>query len=284
MNKILPAFFLVIITYSAYSQNESLDHSSDKSGKMYFYWGWNSSAYTKSDIKFTGTDYDFTLSNVIAKDRQSKFKLDTYFNPVKFTIPQTNFRIGYYLNDRWDISMGFDHMKYVVQANQSVEINGYINNISGTYDGVYSNEDIIISTGFLRFEHTDGLNYVNAEIRHTDKIFEYRNWEASLKEGVGFGILRPRTNTKLLNKPRYDEFHVAGYGLGAIIGLNISFQDKFFVQNEYKWGYINMPDIRTTMSSSDKASQSFYFSQINIVFGGMIRINRSSRERSRNEK
>ena len=27
------------------------------------------------------------------------------------TIPQYNFRLGYYLNDHWNVSLGIDHMK-----------------------------------------------------------------------------------------------------------------------------------------------------------------------------
>ena len=44
-----------------------------------------------------------------------------------------------------------------------------------------------------------------------------------LKEGFGIGLLVPRTNTKLLNNETYDKFHFFGYGLGAILELNISF-------------------------------------------------------------
>jgi hypothetical protein len=37
-----------------------------------------------------------------------------------------------------------------------------------------------------------------------------------------------------------------------------------------KAGVINMPDIRTTSSSSDHAHQQFMFYQNNIVFGALI--------------
>jgi len=87
---------------------------------------------------------------------------------------------------------------------------------------------------------------------------------------LGAGILVPKTNTTLLNFKRYDEFHLAGYGIDAIVGLNVTFFNFFFVQSEFKQGYINMPDIRTTIFDSDRASQHFSFSQFNIVFGTNI--------------
>ena len=85
--------------------------------RMYFYWGWNSGHFTKSNIRFKGPDYDFTLKKSIAKDRQTKFSTK-YFNPAHITIPQYNFRVGYYIRENWDFSFGIDHMKYVLQNNQ----------------------------------------------------------------------------------------------------------------------------------------------------------------------
>ena len=40
-----------------------------------------------------------------------------------------------------------------------------------------------------------------------------------------------------------------------------------------------MPDIRTTMSKADKASQSFFFSQLNIVFGVKINLGKKAKDK-----
>ena len=161
-------------------------------------------------------------------------------------------------------------MKYVVQTDQVVKISGRIDGSQSVYDGYYSNEDIRLTKDFLQFEHTDGLNFLNFELRRFDEIYRIHSLIINLTEGVGAGILFPRTNTTLLNNPRYDEFHLAGYGLSAVIGLNVKFYKYFFVQSEFKEGFINMPDIRTTQSSTGKASQYFFFSQLNLVFGAHI--------------
>lgn len=86
-------------------------------------------------------------------------------------------------------------------------------------------------------------------------------------EGVGLGLMIPKTNASLLNNPRYDEFHSAGNGVNAVVGLQINLGKYFFILSELKGGFIHMPDIRTTLSPIDKASQHFFFSQANIVFG-----------------
>jgi hypothetical protein len=45
-------------------------------------------------------------------------------NPARMTIPQTNFRLGYFINDHYS-SYWVDHMKYVLQ-NQVANFNGFI--------------------------------------------------------------------------------------------------------------------------------------------------------------
>ena len=238
--------------------------------KFYFYWGWNRGWFTDSDISFKGENYAFTLSNVIAKDRQSPLNLNTYLNPANITIPQYNFRVGYFLNKHYNLSFGIDHMKYVVQQNQNVTINGQIQESETAYDGTYQDDQIQIQSSFLKFEHTDGLNYFNFDLRRSDELIKAKNICLTITEGFGLGGLLPKTNAKLLQNQRHDNFHLSGYGLNIFTGLNLSFFDKFYIQTEVKGGFIHMPSIRTTPNKIDKASQHFFFSQINIVFGGYI--------------
>lgn len=242
-----------------------------RKGNFFIYWGWNRAAYTTSDIYFSGNDYDFTLENVVAKDRQSPFSAKLYFSPNTLSIPQYNLRIGYFFHDKYTISIGADHMKYVMEQFQTVKINGTIAN-GTSFDGTYNDSDIEMSEDFLKFEHTDGLNYENIEVRRFDVIFGRKNFSFAANEGLGIGVLVPRTNTTLMNNARYDEFHLAGYGLSTVLALNATFFKYFFVQMEWKGGFIHMPDIRTTMYKSDRASQHFLFSQYNVVFGGNFRI------------
>lgn len=246
-------------------------------GKFFVYWGWNWASYTDSDIRFKGDNYDFTLSKVKAQDRPTKFSFNDYFNPGRLTIPQTNYRIGYFFKENYTISIGVDHMKYVMIADQDAIIKGDINVGNTKYDGTYTNESINLAEDFLRFEHTDGLNYVNVELKRFDDISKWfglqsENLQINVTEGVGAGILYPRTNTTLLGNERHDDFHLSGYGMSIGAGLNISFLKHFFIQADLKGGYINMGDIKTTLSSADKASQSFYFFQNNILIGGKFRL------------
>lgn len=241
-------------------------------GTWFIYWGWNQDAYSHSDIRFTGNDYDFTLYDVKAIDRQEPFSSRVYLNPSKMTIPQYNLRIGYFFNDHYQISLGDDHMKYVMSNSQTVKMDGYIHNSGTSYDGYYHDDAIDLKPEFLQFEHTDGLNYENVEVRRFDVLFGRKHFALSVNEGFGVGVLVPRTNTTLMNFKRYDEFHLAGYGFAGVVSLNMTFFKYFFIQSEVKGGFIHMPDIRTTEFKADRASQHFFFAQGNFVLGANFRL------------
>ena len=276
---------MVVLTFCVFSQyafSQEIVANPEKytaknKGKFYIFWGGNRESYSKSDIRFKGEDYDFTLYDVASHDKPKGFHID-YFNPTRMTIPQTNFRIGYFISDKYNISIGFDHMKYVMHNDRRVAYSGYYPN-AGSYNENPANGHLTLDEDFLLFEHTDGLNYVNTEISRVDDITKYISktintdkFQINVTEGIGGGFLYPKTNTTLLGKERYDEFHVSGYGLSAKVGLNVTFFKYFFIQTELKGGYIEMNDIRTTKNKSDSAEQNFWFLQRILVVGGIFRL------------
>lgn len=268
--------------FNAYSQEkEPVRYTDSNKGKVFFSWGGNRANFSTSDITFTGEDYNFTLSNVRARDKPKGYHID-YINPVNLTIPQTNAKIGYFISDKYAVSLALDHMKYVANQNQIVSINGEINLLEeeagSLFNNTYNNDFIQLTDNFLRFEHTDGLNYIHAEILRYDDIsslFKIRNtdiFQLKLVEGFGGGVLYPKTNATLFSRQRADEFHVSGYGLSANLGLNFLFFKYFFMQLDLTGGYIDLGDIRTTLNSNDRASQNFFFLQRIVKFGGIFRL------------
>ena len=274
-------FTLSGISTGVYAQENTANpskYTAHNKGKFYVYWGGNRESFSRSDIHFKGANYDFTLYDVSAHDKPKGWQID-YLNPGRMTIPQTNFRMGYFISDHYNVSLGLDHMKYVMYQDRIVDYTGTYPN-QGSYNEVVPGNpnQVNLTTDFLKFEHTDGLNYINTEFCRVDDLSKYLSigntdkFQVNLTEGLGAGILFPKTNATLLEKPRHDDFHVAGYGVSGKVGLNLTFYKYFFVQAELKAGYINMPDIRTTQDSADKASQHVLFVQRIIVFGGIFKL------------
>ena len=277
---------MVVLTFCVFSQytfsQETVEnpekYTSKNKGKFYVFWGGNRESYSKSDIRFKGADYDFTIYNVSAHDKPKGYHID-YVNPARMTIPQTNLRIGYFINDHYNISIGLDHMKYVMYNDRRVDYSGYYpEEGNNTFGETISDDELLLTEDFLLFEHTDGLNYINTEISRVDDISgliglpNTDKFQINLTEGIGGGFLYPKTNTTLLGKDRYDEFHISGYGLSAKVGLNFTFFKYFFIQTELKGGYIEMNDIRTTKDKADSAEQNFWFFQRIIAVGGIFRL------------
>jgi len=257
-------------------------YTAHNKGKFFVSWGGNRESYSKSDVTFSGKDYNFTVKDMSAHDKPKGWHVD-YVNPARMTIPQTNLRLGYFINDHYSIAIGVDHMKYVMTQNQTANVTGDVNlpltDPGSVHNGIYNNTPVDFSDmTFLTYEHTDGLNYVHTEVSRFDDISSWFGLpnidkvQINLTEGLGFGLLYPKTNTMLLGKERHDDFHVSGFGTSAKVGLNITFFKHFYIQGELKGGYINMQDIRTTQSTDDKASQDFLFFQRIIAFGGIFRI------------
>ncbi|CAM3974776.1 hypothetical protein FLCU109888_11950 [Flavobacterium cucumis] len=277
-------FLMAVLSFCVFSQytfsQETVEnpekYTSKNKGKFFIFWGGNRESYSKSDIRFKGADYDFTLYDVTAHDKPKGWHID-YFNPARMTIPQTNLRIGYFISDHYNISIGVDHMKYVMDNDRRVNYSGNYPN-PGSYNENPANGQLTLDEAFLLFEHTDGLNYINTEIARVDDIshlFGLPNtdkFQINLTEGLGAGILLPKTNVTLLGKERHDDFNVAGFGLSAKAGLNFTFFKHFFVQTELKGGFIEMNNIRTTQSKADSAEQNFWFFQQIITVGGIFRL------------
>lgn len=251
-------------------------YTADNKGKFFIYWGANRGYYSSSDIHFKGDDFDFTVHNATAHDKPKGWHLD-YINPTRMTIPQTNFRAGYFFTDKYSVSFGFDHMKYVMTQNQETYVSGTYPN-RGSYDEVLENGNTKLTEKFLKFEHTDGLNYVNIELaRHEDisKFAGIYNTDAvqfNALAGVGAGILFPRTNATVLGRERNDEFKVAGFGVSVKGGVNVTLFKHFFVQYETKIGYINVLKTPITTNKNEYAKHDFTFLESVLVVGGIFRL------------
>jgi hypothetical protein len=281
--KLYSIIALMIFITNGYSQDINTPINTDhKKGEFFFAWGYNWSWYSNSDIKFEGENYNFELKSVEATDRQTPFTFEKYFRFNSITIPQYNLRLGYYFKTNYSISIGIDHMKYVARSGQAVKISGIIENSGTIYDGVYNNKTVLLEEFFLEFEHTDGLNYINAEIRRFDDLFAlHKSIKMNLFYGTGIGFIYPKTNSLLLNNDRYDQFNLAGYGLHALFGVGFTFFKHLIIKTELKGGYVNMSNIRTTLNKSDSASQSFFFGQYNFSLGGSFNLCENKQKKKR---
>jgi hypothetical protein len=203
---------------------------------MYLQWGYNTEWYTQSNIHFRMSNgNDFTLHNVRAKDKPD---LDAvYKSPGDISIPQYNYRIGFYLNKSLtrSIELNFDHAKYVVTDFQKVRVTGIIDKQQIDADSILNPET------FLHLEHTDGANWLHLNYAEQISLMQSAKKQRDLlrliwKAGAGINI--PRTDFTWKGERFNNNFHIAGYNISVEAGLRYYFSKRFFLESTLKSGYV----------------------------------------------
>lgn len=263
------------------------DFKIHEKGKWFVTWGYNRSWFENSDIHLTGQGHDFILYNVVAKDRPSALSTD-YINPTTWSIPQFNFRAGYFFANKYSVSMGWDHMKYVAVNYQTLKMYGYLDpskvpdpimktnmeTTNATYapNGLYNNTEVIMAPEtFLSYEHTDGFNYATVDLERYNKLWQsakYNKLAVTIITGVGAGIIVPRTDARLFGSGRNHFWNIAGWGAHAKIGIEINLLKNVYLQSDLKYGYVQMNDVHTSNHYNiDKAHQTIVFYENSWLLG-----------------
>lgn len=266
----------------------------DKKQSWNFQWGYNRDYFTQSDINFRGPGYNYSLKAVDAKDKPEAFKAEVYLNPTKFEIPQYNLKFTYFFTDRFFLSFGQDHMKYVVTPGQPVKFSGYIDPLViqknqlalspeaaffiylfpehiQSMAGYHGGEEVITLTpDILKYEHTDGLNLIFADFGWNTPIYTSEDGQSgvSLIASVGGGPVICRSDVRVLGKGQNNNFHLSGYGVSGYIGSRYDFSRTYFLELGAKAGYIDLINVYTS-GGSNRASQNFGFLEL-IVSGGIV--------------
>lgn len=251
--------------------------------RAYVYWGYNRSFFTKSDIHFHGNGYDVTVFDAKAKDRPSKFSFKTYFDITRLWIPQYNFRFGLYLKKNFHLTIGMDHLKYVMNQNQIARVSGFIDPvISNEFAGVYNNQQVELTTDFLRFEHTNGLNLLTIDAEYLLPIYHHKDW-IHVGWNVGFGgmFVITKTDVKLVGLGRDNRFHLSGYSLPFKTGPRIDIWRYFFFAFEVKGGYMHLPNVILNNNNTDLANHNFGFVEYYGVFGVSCRFTKEANKISK---
>jgi len=282
MHKLSGLFFLLLFFPNFISLTCIGDEvpKENKKGSLYFYWGYNRSFYSKTNLHFNGPNYDFSLYDLKGTDRPSPFG-SVYFNPATFSVPQYNFRLGYLLTNRIAISGGMDHMKYVVTQDQPTEISGVITkNASEKYAGSYLNQPINLSEDLLKFEHTNGFNYVSLDFEYQQPIVRILNDNISilLNTGIGGVWVVTKTDVRVMGDGLDNDFHVAGYALSFKAGPRIEFKEHLFLAGELKGGYATLPSVLIKNDAPEVGNHNLGFLEYYIVLGTNFRIKKSDKK------
>jgi len=273
-------FLCYFICFNIAQSQEPQEYS--KKNSFYLYWGYNRSAYLKSNVHFNGPNYDFTLYDIKATDRPAKFGW-VYLNPTTITVPQYNFRIGYFIKERVAFSIGIDHLKYVVTQNQETTISGIITeSASSEFEGTYLNEPIILEKELLEFEHSDGLNLVTLDVEYLFPFKKLRTKRISTYWNFGLGGIWvvTKTNVKVFGDGLDNDFHIAGYTLAGKTGPRIEFMNRIFLLCEVKGGYASLNSVLIKNAEPEIGDHNISYIEYYVALG----VNWSFKKKSKRKK
>ena len=270
MKNWLAIYILIALQPALAQQNYSFKKKqSTQKGAIYFFWGYNRSVFSKSNIKFTGPGYNFTIFDATAHDNPSR-DLKTYVNPATLSVPQFNIRLGYYYKEKYDISLGYDHMKYVMTDNQTAILSGTIDPLANIYlQGTYDFSPAKLTPRAIHYENSNGLNYVSAQIQHTNYFFRSKDRKHYLQYRFGLGLGGVITQTDFVwnNVSNSTDLKFTGFGGSTHAGIRADFFNRFFVQSKWSVGYINLPNLQTIKLTENRAKQQFVYADMQIVAG-----------------
>lgn len=248
-----------------------------RQGSLFFYWGYNRSFYSATNLHFTGPNYDFTVYRLKGTDRPSRFGR-VYFDITTFTVPQYNYRLGYYFTDRLAVSLGMDHMKYVVQQDQWTTMSGVIKKeASATYAGAYLHQPVQLTPDLLTFEHTNGFNFASLDVEYLQPLF--RVWKDRLSFSWNLGIggvwVVTKTDVRVMGDGLDNDFHVAGYAMAAKTGPRVDVLKRFFVAGELKAGYASIPSVLIKNAEPEIGDHNLEFLEYYVVAGVNFRLRKA---------
>lgn len=274
--------FLSAFSFAQETAAGFFHNGNSKKGNIFITWGYNRAYYNHSDIHFKGDGYDFSLSRVQAVDMPEKFAAKVYFNPKWLSVPQYNFRVGYYFRENTALSIGTDHMKYHFVQTQQVLIDGYIDpekyDMPG-YTGTFNGSNFLYNPDFMDFHHSDGFNFLRLALEQRVPVYQSRNGNhlVALNGSVSLGALIPWTDFTFFGQNYRNRLHLSGYGTSAHLGLRYEFHKYFFLQIAAQLGWTNLPDIMLEDDLPSRASQQIVFFERSWALGGYIPVKRQKK-------
>ncbi len=270
-------YLVVLVLFSlSFSLNAQRKVSTEK-GTVFVQWGYNRTHYTKSNLRVVGPGYDLTLSGAKAVDRPEAFSVNNYLNPTNLTVPQFNLRAGYYYKDKWAISLGYDHFKYVFEDRNQVTLSGQIDpgvDTVSNWNGTYTGEKITTKYSDFHYENTNGMNFIRVELTRSFPLYSPRknkNFGIVGNVGVSAGTILSVNDFNFLGQFDRVTYSISGYGFSGQSSVRFEFWKHLYLQGGLNTGFIHQLKVRTRPNdASSFARQALGYVEYNVLIGGLF--------------
>jgi hypothetical protein len=223
------AFLVILVPYFVAAQSK---HSNRK-GEFYFSWGYNSEWYTNSNVRINQPELGnyYLLKHVRAHDHEGWN--EGLFNKA-LTIPQYNYRIGYFFKNDLAIEINFDHTKYII-ADQDVRLTGTLNGSSKPVDTTIA---FNAQNGFYYFLN-NGANFLLFNIVKRWELYEHPNEKIRIDMlgKAGIGPVLPHVENSFFGVKNNPDFQFGGWNVGIENAIRATFFRYVYLEFAHKIDY-----------------------------------------------
>lgn len=260
--RIITAAFVAALLAGQASAQET---TAFKKGNFYFSWGYNKEWYTNSTIKVNQPSLGnhFAFVNVMASDKPGWDK--GIFNQA-ISIPQYNYRVGYFFKDDWAFEINFDHTKFQVNENQLIHVKGTMN---------HKPVDTFMVNGpnVLKYQLNNGANFFLFNLVHRKKIGRVaKNIDASVLMKGGVGFMVPHVQNTIFGKDNDAGFQFGGLDLGVEGTVRLTFFNHVYLEYCNK---LVFTDYWGLSAYEGKAKQVFGTYEMILNLGGTLNLSRN---------
>ena len=203
-------------------------------GAFYISWGYNTESYTRSTVhvKQDAIGDNFDMIHVNAQDHRG---WDDGVLHKQLSIPQYNWRIGYYFNDNKDlgVELNFDHTKYIITEGQTIHF-------SGTHNHLPIDSNIVFghSTGFYYYLN-NGANFLLFNLVKRMPLYHTHSNKLNVDfvGKAGIGPVVPHVENSFFNIPNQPHFQLGGWNTGLEAVLRVTIMHYGFIEFSQKLDY-----------------------------------------------
>jgi hypothetical protein len=260
LKRVVAGVLLVLpVALNADAQDAKRPH---RNGAIYFSWGYNTEWYTPStvSVKQSSLGNDYKMVNVKAQDHRG---WDEGIFNMALTIPQYNYRLGYYFNQKQDLAfeINFDHTKYII-SDQVVNVQGTMGN-APVNDYVNFNQP----NGFYYFLN-NGANFLLFNIVKRVGLYhtQDRNFYLDFTGKAGIGPVIPHVQNMLYGKANNPGFQIGGWNTGLETALRATVMKYAYLEFSQKFDYARYSNLRVY---EGRAKQAFGCYEL-ILSAGVI--------------
>ena len=260
---VLKSFSSIGILLSVYSCNAQ-DQRIHRKGEFYFSWGYNKDWYPKSTVKINQPDLGnkYQYKNVKAHDHPGWDEKDFFSKDL--TIPQYNYRIGYFFNDKKNmgVEINFDHTKFIITDGQTI-------NIRGNFKKRYIDSTVIFSesNGFFYYLN-NGANFLLFNLTKRCEWSQSKNIKIDFLGKAGIGPVIPHVENSFFGQKNIPGFQFGGWNIGVESAIRATFFRHIYLEFAGKLDHARYSNLKI---HSGTAKHAFSTAELILSLGYTIK-------------